>query len=274
MFRHPIGPATPLSTALAYDGTPSLARFVVAEDWSQGRTAFGGLPVAIAFRAMEALVNVPGGETRSIASLTAQFIEPVPVGEAELYARVLRTGRSMTHAGAEVWVGDQLAITVQAAFATPRPSRLNVTPAAAPLFPPPESLPAMPYLPGQMPAFTQHFSYRQTSKSWAFQGAKNAELGGWTRTTEEHPLDPATILMMLDAWPAAALCLANGITPASTVSWMVTFFDQPKTEAGPWTATTRHTTASANGLSDETAAIWDMFGRCLARSRQLCAVFG
>ncbi len=274
MFRHPTGPSTPLSTALTYTGKPSHARFSVSEDWSQGRTAFGGLPVAIAFRAMNALVNVPEGESRALASLTAQFIEPVPVGESELFARVLRTGRSITHAGAEVWVGDQLAVTVQAAFANPRPSRLQVAPAPAPSMPPPQSLPAMPYLPGQMPAFTQHFSYRQTCEDWAFQGGKNAALSGWTRTVEEHPLDPGILLMMLDAWPAAALCLADDITPASTVTWMVTFFAQPTPQAGPWTATTRRATASANGLSDETANIWDAQGQLLARSRQVCAVFG
>ena len=279
IFNRPMQ-STPLRTALTLDGPPSQATLTVPPDWAQGRTSFGGLPAAACVRAMQDLVASDPDATspaRWLRSITVHFIAPISVGPARLSARLLRTGRHMTQAAAEVWSGDRLALMANAAFGSSRFSELEIGAPEAPEMAEPEALMAMPYIPGAMPAFTQHVDYRWASSHFPFSGGDHPVIEGWCRPHDPVPLDPAVLLMLIDAWPAPVLTMATAPTRASSVTWMVNFIGDGLSEpipTGAWVKVAQRTTVSKGGYADGIADVWSEDGRLLARSRQLVTLFG
>jgi len=272
--------STPLWHALALGGPAGDATITVPPDWTQGRTAFGGLPAAACVRAMQELVAsdpVASTQPRLVRSVTVHFIAPISVGPARVPARLLRTGRHMTQAAAEVWSGDRLALMANASFGTSRPSELGLPSLTAPKLAPPDALLAMHYMPGEMPAFTQHFDYRWATSNFPFSGSDLPVIEGWCRPHHDVAIDPAVLLMLVDAWPAPVLSMATDRTRASSVTWMVNFIGDALSEPipeGSWVKVVQRTTASAGGYADGIADVWTADGRLLARSRQLVTVYG
>src|SRR5258708_7013487 len=74
------------------------------EDWSQGRTTFGGVVGALA---AEAAAQV-AGEHRPVRSLDVAFVAPLPFGAVELEAEVLGEGRSVIQLAVSVRSGELL----------------------------------------------------------------------------------------------------------------------------------------------------------------------
>ena len=269
---------TPLPQALHLDGDPAEATLTIAADWAQGRTAFGGLPAAASARAMQQLVHAgTPDETRLLRSITVHFIAPIPVGTASVRARLLREGRHMTQAAAEVWVGDRLALMANAAFGASRDSALEVCGPSPTQVGRPDDLLAMPYIPGAMPAFTQHIDYRWAQPHFPFTGGDTHWVDGWCRPKAQLPIDAALVLMLIDAWPAPVLTMAHKPTSASSVTWSVNFIDdhlQTPLPTGSWVQVAHRSPASKGGYADGTADVWAADGRLLARSRQLVTLFG
>ena len=63
-----------------------------SENWSQGRSAFGGLSAAFAVTAMRKKLAQP----QTIRSLMTSFIAPVTPGEVKVEANILRQGKNVT----------------------------------------------------------------------------------------------------------------------------------------------------------------------------------
>lgn len=266
MFNDPKGQHTPLTQILAA-AVPS-----IPADWAQGRTAFGGLSTFLVARAMlEAAHTTPA---RPLQSISVHFVGPVPIGPVEVTSSVLRTGRYMTQTAGTLRVGDQIALAAQGAHGQPRPSQLEVAPPPAPHLPPPDALPNMPYIPGLMPAFTQHVDYRWATDDYPFTGGTSPLIRGWCRLDEAVPVDPATVLLLIDAWPAGILTMAPGFVAASSVLWMVTFFETRPLPARSWLKTEQRTTISRGGHAENIADVWTSDGRLMARSRQLVTIYG
>jgi len=268
MFTDPKGVRTPLSHIL--DQQPPQ----IPVDWGQGRTAFGGLSSMLATRAMEAAATPDDGSERPLQSIAVHFVGPVAVGPVEVQAEVLRAGRYMTQTTACLLSGGKVALTAHGAHGTPRPSQLELDPPAAPDLPAPESLPEMPYIPGMMPAFTQHIEYRWATPHFPFTGGDSPIIRGWCRARADHPVDAGLVLLLIDSWPAGVLTMAPTFTAASSVLWMVTFFDTTPLPAHSWLKTEQRTTMSRSGHAENVADVWSADGRLIARSRQLVTVYG
>ena len=78
---------------------------VIPRAWSNGRTVFGGLQVALSVRAMRGALNEALGDGKGdisalpLRSLQTTFVAPVAAGTpVALRAEFLRSGRSATHA--------------------------------------------------------------------------------------------------------------------------------------------------------------------------------
>ena len=95
----------------------------VPSDWLQGRSVFGGLQAALAFRAMRDIA--PEHPLRVIQTT---FIAPVHEGIVQIEAKVLRTGKTTVHAEARVFDGGALAAIAIAIFGKSRPSSIQVLP--------------------------------------------------------------------------------------------------------------------------------------------------
>ena len=267
MFSDPGGVQTPLSELLAQSPV------TIPADWGQGRTAFGGLSALLVCKAMEQAARPDTGTTRPLRSITVHFVGPVGIGPVNVEAEVLRTGRYMTQTHARLSSGGMVALTAQGAHGAPRPSQLVLRAAPAPELPAPESLPQMPWIPGLMPAFTQHIEYRWATENFPFSGSPSAHIQGWCRARSEQPTDTALVLMLIDAWPAGILATAPIPTAASSVMWMVNFFHHAPLPAGVWLKTEQRSTISMDGYAENVAEVWTVDGALVARSRQLVTVY-
>ena len=247
----------------------------VTEDWAQGRAAFGGLLSGVALRALRELV--PG--ERRLRSVLVDFIGPAGPGPLEIDARVLRSGRALTQAEARVHQEGTLVAVVIAAYGADRTTGISWPAASRPEVPDPTSLMGFPFLPGITPAFTQHFDYRWATHRLPFTGAECPEVRGFVRPgPDEGHVDEAMLLALIDAWPAPVLAMAQGPTPASTVTWMVDIVGRlpevADTDApGGYWWFEGDATAAADGYADVHGRIFDPSGRLVATSRQLVVEF-
>ena len=239
--------------------------------WGQGRALFGGLVAAGLLRQLEGLV----GPERRLRSLLVSFVGPVAPGQIEADSELLRAGRAMSQAQARLRQGGQVCCVVQGAFGADRPTAFQVEAPRMPSVPAPESLPALPFIDGVTPSFTRHFDYRWTHQGFPFTGAAEAWVQGWVRFAEPVQPDAASLLGLLDAWPAPFLSITDRPLPASSVTWQVQLLADPAAMAAPgdWFLYDARTSASGAGYSDFTASLWHRGGTLVAQSRQLVAEF-
>ncbi|MEV4422786.1 thioesterase family protein [Patulibacter sp. NPDC049589] len=119
--------------------------------WDAG-SAHGGAPAALLARAAEALA-APG---QRVSSLSYTFLGPVPVGEVELTARVIKSGSRFAVVHATLAAGGRTAMELRAVLlrrgSVPLPPGIG---SPWPELPPPEGLEAIPswFLPADATAF-------------------------------------------------------------------------------------------------------------------------
>ena len=244
---------------------------VIPEEWSQGRTAYGGLLGAVAMQAMRK--SVP--PERCARSFFAQFLGPIPPGQrAEVESEVLSSGKSMTVGRVTISVDAQPRFLQVITYAVPRESVVRVASSRAPVWPAPETLQPLPFLPGVTPNFTQAFSYRWAEGPLPFSGSRESHFGGYFAYQGDPGAAEVALVGMLDAWPPAALPLLKGPAPASTVSWSAHLFDAPEVRAGEWWKYRARTVAAGGGTATTLAELYHPDGRLIAHSEQLIAVYG
>lgn len=240
----------------------------VPEAWSQGRTAFGGLGAAFGVRAIESLVECAGLPLRTV---DAAFIAPVPPGPVYVRAAVLRQGRNLTHAAADVSLQPDgpPATRVHVVLGHLRPSDARVVAPAPPVTPVQDCV-AFPYIAGLTPDFTQNFEFRYAT-GFPFSGGSEARVSGWCRfRTPER--GAAALVALVDAWPGTILTMLSTPAPASTVRWSVHVPDDEPFVGDEWFWYTSEVASAEGGYSTMTAQLW-RDGRLVSWSEQLLAVF-
>lgn len=260
---------TPFSDASRIERVES-GSFVghIPVDWAQGRTAFGGLAAALQIHAVQALPDVAGLPIRSV---DAAFIGPVAPGPVRVRAEVLRQGRNLTHAAAELLGPTDPAplARIHVILGHLRDSQVVVD-APEPVVTPIEDCIEMPYLPGITPDFTRNLDFRFAS-GFPYSGGSDARITGWCR----HRADErgvSAIAALVDAWPGTVLPLLTEPAPASTVRWSLQFPGDEEPRGDDWYWYTSDTPSAAGGYSTMTAQLW-FGGRLLSWSEQLLAIF-
>jgi acyl-CoA hydrolase len=242
----------------------------VPADWAQGRACFGGL---VAAYALDALARHPetSAPTRSVM---VDFMAPLSPGPARVESQVLRAGRTLTHARAEVWQGERHCASVTQITGPRRDTKVDWAPPAMPDVPSPAQLTTQPYRPGRLPAFLQHFDHRWTTRHAPFTGADTPVVGGWLRHKHPGPTDAAAILALIDAWPPPVLVLLNEHAAASTVTWHVTLVQPPPVQPiDDWWFFRGEAVTAAGGHVDMQGTLYTRDGTLIARSTQLTAEF-
>ncbi len=253
------------ATTWAPDG-PLRWRGEVFEDWTQGRTAFGGLLGAAAVRAV-----APVG--RPLRSLLGAFVGPVGPGPVALVAEVLREGGSTTQIEARVLQGGAVGATFVLAFGAGRGTRVPWEGPRAPQGPAPGALPEMPYVEGRMPAFVRHVDLRWTAHNYPFTATGDPHVQGWARLREPVATDAPLLVALLDAWPPPVWALARGPAKGSSLHWQISLGDVPAAPAGAWWRYDARAVQSGSGYSDFAGTLWDADGNWVASTRQLFAEF-
>lgn len=248
------------------DGTWTLT---LPAGWMQGRSAFGGLTAA----AMAALArrNVPD-DTRRLRSSSVQLLAPAVPGEVRGTSEVLREGRNITFVETRLYQGDTLVGRATQVFAKVIESSIEVSAPPCPETPDPESLPALPYLEGITPEFTQHVDMRWATGRPPFMGSTEAAFTGLFRY--RVTLGGAEgMLALLDSWPAPSLSLAKRPCPASTVTWNAHLIADPASFED-WFTMRYETVVGAHGLHTVVGHLYDGSKTLVGWSEQVVAIFG
>ena len=253
-----------MNRCLTANGSAVLDR--VGDDWMQGRSAFGGLQAAVALRAMRNLV--PAVSLRTFQMI---FVAPVGAEAMRAQARVLRTGKSATHVESRLEAdGVTLALAV-GVFGSARESivRLDL-PAPAPL----RVTAKLPYVPGVMPAFMQHFDVGLLDGALPFANARVDHAYYELSLRDQGPVSEAHLLVLADFMPPVALSWMPGVVPGSSLTWMLEIVDDDYATQPlqGWRADATMQ-AARDGYTSQTTTIYAPDGRAIALSRQSMVVF-
>src|SRR3984885_8091236 len=94
----------------------------VGEDWSQGRATFGGMVAALGNEAMRRLVPID----RPLRGLNVTFAAPVVAGLVHINTRVLRVGKVVTIAQAELISTDAVAASMTGIYGAARAASIVI----------------------------------------------------------------------------------------------------------------------------------------------------
>lgn len=245
-----------------------LWRAAIGDDWAHGRTVFGGVQVALAARAMRALVpaEIP------LRTLQTTFVAPVAVGEVSVRARVLRAGRSAIHVEARIGEGDAVQCLVAGVFGASRSSAVVVAPRR-----PPVDAPApidLRFVPGATPNFTQHLPMRWLRGTPPYTGNPSTTAVIEVNLRDDAPMSELHLLAIADAIPPVALSMLGQPAMASSMTWMMEFLaaDLRGLALQGWRLDVEVTAASA-GYTSQSAMVWAPDGSAAALSRQSMVVF-
>ncbi|HLL02519.1 MAG TPA: thioesterase family protein [Myxococcaceae bacterium] len=241
--------------------------------WYQGRGAFGGVVAAQLLRAMEHEVADP---RRPVRSFTVHFCAPAVEGEAQVQARIERTGKVVSYATARTENAAGVVAVASATFGGARagtPSYFDMKP---PEVPRPETVNVVPEdVP--MPTFCQFFEYRFCVGSVPYSG-EEPRTGGWIR-----PKGPALVLDaplcvgLMDSYPPSVLATVDFTKAAASVDLTIHFLHalpRPGEQAGAQYLRTGHSRWAGEGFSEDYQELWTEDGTLLAQCRQLVAVLG
>lgn len=250
--------------------TPEGLRFPMAENWTQGRTAFGGYTAAVLLAAARRQAE----DLPPLRSALINFTAPVtadPVVTPEL----LRRGRNVTTLAARARIDG--AVVALGAFSFGAPQQSHVTVAC----PAPDAgavEDTEPYLPPGMPRlparFLENFEIRLIVGARPFTGAARGHVRVWAR--HRDPQARGTIeglLCLADLLPPAIFPMLTRIGPNSSMTWICNFLtDTLATRDGWWMAET-DLTAAQDGYSSQVMRIWNGAGDLVVEGMQSVIVF-
>lgn len=264
----------------------------IPEDWTQGRSLFGGLQAALLARAMRDLLppDLP------MRSLQIAFLAPVPAGTVEMHARVLRTGKNVQQLEARIVSGEQTLCLVIGIYGAARESQARRLPEqppapvgksiAMPYLPGimpddlPRSLPApfsMPYVQGFMSSFTQHFSSRWLQGALPYSGGTESQYVLELDLLDEDnaALDETHVLALADFIPPIGLSMVTTPVTGSSLTWMIELLRDRFDDLGPtgWRVDAE-LFAARDGYTNQGLTLWGPGGVPVALSRQTMVVFG
>ncbi len=242
-----------------------------SENWSQGRSAFGGLAAAFAVTAMRKQLPQP----RTIRSLLVSFIAPVPPGRIRVDAQVLRQGKNVTQCSASLLANEQPGLQAMAAFGNAREA---FTPPAAPRIELPERDQGIAFSDhaARLPHFLHYFDGCWIGAGIPFSGNYKPCLKMWVRHTQELSKFPLEKIVAIADVPAPVLLshFDKPPLPASSLSWSLEFVEAPESISSEWFYLECNVDAAADGYTQQSGKVYDELGRLVALTRQCMVYFG
>lgn len=241
------------------------------DSWSQGRSAFGGLAAAFATNAMAKLLTSP----QPIRSLMVSFIGPLPPGDANVAAKVLRHGRNVTQMSAEVSSDDKLCLQAMGVFGNPRegisvPSSYEFDPISRDKGIPFETAHK------KMPPFLQFFEGYWVSDGLPFSGNPTRHLNMWVRNKadmSDHPIEKMVVIADMPP-PLILSHFTEPPVPSSSLTWSLEFIIPPEEIDSEWFYLEFLIESAANGYTQQSGKIFTEHGQLCALSRQCMVYFG
>jgi acyl-CoA thioesterase len=246
-------------------------RAIIGEDWSQGRATFGGMVAALGNEAMRRLVPAD----RKLRGLETVFAGPALAGAVRIESKVLRVGKAVTIASAQVWSADKIAATLTGTYGMARSTAISLLP------PVPVGVPAVQNLPqrtagaGGAPAFAQHFDLRWAEGAWPFSGSSLNTSKIYVRHRDPAALTESHVIALVDCIPSVILQMLSAPVPSSSLTWTLQFLKHDYGFApDAWWRIDAEVDSAAEGYSCESCVVLDPNGAPAVLSRQMVAVFG
>ncbi len=243
----------------------------MTEDWSQGRSAFGGISAALAVCGMRNLL----AEESPMRSLLVSFIGPIPPGKVSVQATIQRQGKNVTQAQAGVYSDDKLCLQAMGIFGHSRPGAVTASAVKAKL-PGRENGLSFAEHSKRLPAFLGKFDGCWVSDGMPFSGKQARDINIWVR----HRQDPAgfpveKLVAIADVPPPVVLSwFDTPPVPASSLTWALEFVKPPATITSDWFYLDFVMEAAADGYSQQSGRIYSEDGELCALSRQCMVYFG
>ncbi|HZD71542.1 MAG TPA: thioesterase family protein [Actinomycetes bacterium] len=241
--------------------------------WTIGSRPNGGYLLALVTRAALTVAGQPHP-----LAVSGHFLAPPSTGGAELEARLLRRGRSVSTAGVTLLQQGQpcLEALVSAARLEPGAEPRWRAGSEPPKLPPlDECLPGLAEFPGggmRVPIFDRvDLRLDPATAGWA-KGRPHGrlEVRGWARFRDDRPHDPLGLLQVVDALPPSSFGLGI-MSWAPTVALTVYLRDLP---AAGWLRCVACGRLLQGGWFDEEVEVWDQRDRMVAQARQLAGARG
>jgi acyl-CoA thioesterase len=255
--------------------------FIVAEDWLQGRTTFGGLLGIQAVIATRELLGRSWPAEWELRALQANFVGPIGPGKVTMEVHPLREGRNVKQIQVTARQDGQIGAVFICVFGVARETALpELMPNRPPIEKLPEDLNNIIYFRGISPTFTQHVELRWAGGAVAYTGGSTWHSNLYMRLRPvEHPatiryMNELLTIMLADAAPTPAVGRISGYCPASSVSWTLEL-RVPSQPVNPeaWWRLDKDTAAAAQGYVNERATLWTPDGEVAAFGYQVVGVY-
>ena len=246
----------------------------IPDGWLQGRTIYGGFVAAIM---MEKAVQTLKDPLKKLLNVSITFVGPVKPEQVKLTAEILREGKSVTSIEVRLWQDQAVQSILLASFGTERESVISVENlVSAPQFPKPESLPLATFPPLAPECFKQ-MDMVWVNGHMPFVGVDEPDCEGWMRFNAAHHenrlMTISDLMVSGDMWPPGVLPMVKNFSPASSLTWHLTYINPLQTHVHDWMKYKVITEYAKQGYSTETAYLWDKDDRLIAISRQTITVF-
>jgi acyl-CoA thioesterase len=251
--------------------------FDIADDWQQGRTAYGGLVSAIAAQAMRDVAGAGWPRDVYLRALQCSFVSVVEPGRVQVEVDVLRQGRNVCQVLSRVIEGGRLGSVLLGTYTAERPSmltprRLQGTPARREA----EALPAVPYLPGRMPPFLQHLEMRWSEGSVPYSGTpgNRSVIHLRLRDADAGAIVPEVLTVLLADAPATPVIgELPKLVPSSSVTWALELRPPSPAHAVGWWRIDSESVLVEGGYVNHAARLWAPDGDLAAMGTQVVTVF-
>jgi acyl-CoA thioesterase len=243
--------------------------------WGQGRTLFGGLSAALAFKKLRSNTD----STRPLRSLAVNFCGQTLVNTPfSINEQLLSAGKSISQINGQVLQNNRIVTQVCACFGDERASDIEIS---SPKIELPElgNNPRLNYAKGLTPEFVQHFEFEYCKGQFPFSNSPKNELAGWVHFKESgETFTEAHLIALIDAWPPTVLQKLKTPAPCASISWNLEIV-QPLSllksplQADTWLYYDAEIKQAHHGYAHTEAKIYTPDGTLLALSRQLIAVY-
>ncbi len=250
-------------------------RYVIGEDWSQGRTCFGGLVSALAAQAMREKAGAAWSDDVTLRALQTSFVAPVVPGEISVTVTVLRQGKNVCQVLAHVHQREQVVAVLIGIYGAGRQSALAPRrPAAQPLPHSVHELSAAPLRAGRPPSFLQHFDIRWADGPPPFSGGSGWRSSQYLRLHDSAPVHAELqVVLLADLAPTPVMGQLSDYAPNSSVSWALELRPVPAPAAQGWWRADNESLLVDEGYVNHAAQLWSPDAQLAAYGYQVVAVF-
>jgi acyl-CoA thioesterase len=247
--------------------------------WGQGKTTYGGMSAALGLAAIERDLTAQRGGLSPLRSISVHFCGALNTQTPfTTDTRVLKAGRSVVHAMAEIHQNEGCATTVTACYGAGRESNVVVAPESRELGEP-GSGQRLSYIQGVTPEFVKHIDFSYVSGGLPFSNSQHDHIHGWMRFNDcESNLSEVHLVALIDAWPPTTLQKLKTVAPCASITWSLEIVTPVAALSTPiagndWLYYEAEIAEAHDGFAHTTARIYTSDGTLIALSRQLVVVY-